>query len=237
MAEEDTGIRIEFVPPGSSAEGHLQAGDIITHVEGHQVANDGTIKVEELRLKFDYLVDRFQLGESLRLTVQRDHKSTEVLIPLKIAPTERMMERIYDRLPSYYIYGGLVFVPMDRGTLETFGGGWAGSAPDEWIYEIMFRPLEDPLPQDRERIVLLRRMDHELNANMAFFRNQLVERVNGRTINNMQDLIEAIAENEGQYHVFEFAYFGIFSAMNREEADRANEEILEEYGISEDRRL
>jgi DNA-directed RNA polymerase subunit F len=72
---------------------------------------------------------------------------------------------------------------------------------------------------------------------MSWSRNLVVDRVNGRSIESLEELIEAIESNSESYHVFNFAYYGKFGVLDRQAAEDANEEILEIYGVPEDRRL
>ena len=88
-----------------------------------------------------------------------------------------------------------------------------------------------------ERIVLVRRLDHAVNADMAWYRNEVVAKVNGKKIGSLQDLIDAFESNHEPFHVMEFKNFGRFGVLDREEADHANQEILEQYGVTKDRRL
>jgi hypothetical protein len=109
--------------------------------------------------------------------------------------------------------------------------------PEHILYELYFRPIEEPLAVRRESVVLLRRLDHAVNGYMSWSRNLVVDRVNGRSIEGLEELIEAIESNSGGHHVFEFAYYGRLGVLNRQAAEDANEEILEIYGVPEDRRL
>src|SRR5207247_9521051 len=94
----------------------------------------------------------------------------------------------YDRRACYYVYAGLVFVPLDREMVKTFGDDWMSNADSELVYELLFRPQEDPAILKKERIVLLRRLDHPVNVNIAFFRNILTDTVNERSNAALQDL-------------------------------------------------
>jgi hypothetical protein len=105
----------------------------------------------------------------------------------------------------------------------------------ELIYELLFRPQGEPEILKQERIVLLRRLDHPVNANISFFKNILVERVNGRSIRSLEELVRAVEENRGTYHVFEFAYFGRVAVLDRAAADKANPQILHDYAVPKDR--
>jgi hypothetical protein len=102
---------------------------------------------------------------------------------------------------------------------------------------LYFRSIEEPLTVRREPVVLLRRLDHAVNGYMSWHRDLVVDRVNGRSIESLEELIEAIESNDGSSHVFEFAYFGRLGVLDRQAAEDANEEILEIYGIPKDRSL
>jgi hypothetical protein len=109
--------------------------------------------------------------------------------------------------------------------------------PRHLIHEAFFRGLEEPERVATESVVLLRRLDHAVNADMAYRRNLVVARVNGRPIERLEDLIEAIETNREPFQVFDFAYYGRFGVLDREQADRAQAEILQRYGVPADRRL
>jgi len=237
MKEGESGVRVDWIAPGGSADGSLRTGDVLLRIGGEPIANDGSVASGDLRLPFGLLVDRHQIGEPLALRILRDGARKDLSIPLKTYPGNVRWSNQYDRRPRYYVYAGLVFVPLDREMVKTFGDDWMSNADSELVYELLFRPQEDPAILKKERIVLLRRLDHPVNVNIAFFRNILVDRVNDRSIESLQDLVRAIEENQGPYHVFEFAYFGRVAVLDRAAADKANAEILRDYAVPKDRNL
>ena len=237
MATDDSGIRVEFIHPRSSAEGHLELGDVILEVEGHDVANDATVAIGDLRLNVGLLFDRLQKGDSAALTVLRQGTRLEVAVPMNGHVPQRELAHVYDELPRYYIYAGLVFVELSREVLKTFGSEWYSKASTRLLYEFLFRQLEDPPEQPGRRVVLLRRMDHAVNADMAWYRNRIVETVNGHPIHDLEELIAQIESADGPHQLFEFDNYGCFGVIDRAEAERANEQILQQYDIPEDRRL
>ncbi len=237
LRDGESGVRVNLVYPGSSASGFLEAGDVLLQVDGKPVADDGSVDDGGLRIPFGMLVDRRQIGEKVTLRILRAGVRSEVVVPLSgYAPVATHRNR-YDRLPRYYIYGGLVFVPLDLETMKTAGADWYAAADRVELYEYALRPLAEPDLLRQERVLLLGRLDHPVNANMAWFENQVVEQVNGRKIGCLEDLVEAIESHRGDYHVFEFADYRRFGVLERAAADRANAEILERYGISKDRNL
>jgi S1-C subfamily serine protease len=237
MLDGETGVVVDMVYPDSSADGSIRAGDVILAVESLSVANDGTVEEGRQRFPFGMLVDRMQIGESVTLRILRQGERLDVSVPVRRYVPARKHGNIYDRLPRYYIHGGLVFVPLDLEMLKTFGENWPTEADKLVLYEFLQRPMDEPELVTKERVVLLRRLDHPVNADMAWYRNQVVERVNGRTIHRLEDLIEAIESHEGEFHLLEFSSFRRFGVLDRRRAEESNAEILERYGVPRDRNL
>ncbi|MDQ7086351.1 MAG: trypsin-like peptidase domain-containing protein [Acidobacteriota bacterium] len=235
MRDDQSGVRIDAVFPGGSADGHLQAGDVLLAVDGHVVANDGSTLIDDFRGRFGVVVDRHQIGEKLQVRLLRQGRVIETAVTMRSLPRLRLLANSYDRRPRYFVYGGLVFMPLDRELLTTYGQDLP--LKTDLLYELYQRPLMEPQLKKREPVVLLRRLNHAVNANMAWHRDQVVQKVNGREIRDLEDLIDAVESNRGRFHVFEFTYHHRFGVLDRRQADAANEEILRLYGIPEDRHL
>ncbi len=237
LGPNDSGVRVESVWPGSSAAGHLQPRDALVAVDGRPIALDGTVSDGDERFPFGLLVDRRQIGQTVNLTVLKNGERLDLPVTLRGFEPAQRHRRAYDRMPRYFVYAGLVFVPLELETLITLGDDWLAHADRALLYEFLLRPLEDPSQLRRERIILLRRLDHAVNANLAWFRNQVVESVNGRRIDSIEDLIEALEGAMGPHQIIEFSTFRRIAVLDRVEAESANPEILERYGVSKDRGL
>jgi len=235
MSDEETGVRVYRVYHGSSADGKLLIGDIILEVEGRPVANDGSVADGQERIPYGMLVDRVFQGDAVDLRVLRDGDRRDVSVPLSMDPFWNSRRSAYDQQPRYYVYGGLVFTVLCRELLKTYGEDWGRNAPRTFLDDYTTRVLREPEARTRERIVLLRRLDDPVNAEMAWFLEQVIERVNGRSIDGLPTLIAAFEENEGDYHVIEYAHAGRFSVLDRRKTDAANAAILERYGVHKDR--
>jgi S1-C subfamily serine protease len=237
MADGETGARVDFVYPGSSADSLVREGDILLAVDGRPVANDESVAEDDRRFPFGLLVDRRQIGESITLRLLRAGERREVTVPLKATRIAASLGNVYDRLPRYFVYAGLVFVPLDREMLKTYGGQWLQTADRPLLYEYLFRPLMEPALFLDERVVLLRRLDHPVNANLSWYRNVAIERINGRRIGRLEDVVDALEKHAGDYHLIELSDFRRIEVLDRKAAERANEEILRRYGVPKDRRL
>jgi hypothetical protein len=205
--------------------------------EGRPIANNGSVLDGTYRIPFGLLVDRRQVGETVTLQVLRGGKRLDVQVPLMTFAPSAFRSNAFDRLPRYYVYGGLVFVALELETMKTFGNEWYARADRALLHEFLFRPLEEPALLAQERVVLLRRLDHPVNAAMAWFRNLAVERVNGKPILKLEDLIAAIESNTDSFHVIEFSNLHRLGVLDRAAADAAQAEILARYGVPKDRRL
>jgi S1-C subfamily serine protease len=235
MADIETGVRITRVMRGSSADGRIQVGDVVLAVNGRPVANDGSVADGKGRIPFGLLIDRMFIGEAASVRVLRDGKRLELAVPLVRQSFGESRRNAYDQTPRYFIYGGLVFVPLCRETLKTYGDDWSRDAPSTLLDEYFNRVLEEPNLQLHERVVLLRRLDDPVNAEMAWYLDQVVERVNGRAVTGLPSLIDAFEQFQGEFQLIEFAHVQRFGVLDREKAEAANERILDRYGIQKDR--
>lgn len=229
MGTDETGVRVDFVHPGSPAAAVLKPGDILMKLDGEPLANDGTFAWGEQRLQLPAIIDRFHIGQSAEALVLRGGERLTVQVPLgrSVYP-----DRPYETLPRYYVYGGLVFVPLDRETVAAVGGN-----DPAILYEYLYRQLEEPGAVRAGRVLLLRRLDHAVNAALPTAGGAIVDTVNGKPVSSLEDLIAAIDGNAGKHHVIEFAHLEDVAVLDREAASAANAAILKEYAVPVDRRL
>jgi hypothetical protein len=237
MRDDESGVRIHRILPQGSSDGRLRVGDVILSIEGRNIGNDGSVADGDGRIPYGLLVDRKQIGETVSIRILRDGARPDLEIPLIGYPAAETQGHIYDRRPRYFVYGGLVFVPLNRETLKTYGGDWRSLADDEMLHEYLVRPLFEPELMLQERVVLLRRLKHPVNADMSWHRNQIVERVNGRAITNLEELVDTLESHEGGYHLIEFSNMRRIGVLDRRGAVEAHDAILERYGIERDRNL
>ena len=115
-------------------------------------------------------------------------------------------------------------------------GRIGGTTPRSLLGEFLIRPFFKPELRLQERVVLLRRLKHPVNADLAWFRDQVVQRVNGREIASLDDLVDTLEHSDGEFQVFEFTSRRV-GVLDRLKVEAANEEILERYGIQQDRNL
>ncbi len=112
----DTGVMLSRIPRESNVHGVLRVRDILLELDGVAIANDGTIQLpgtqDLVRVTFSYLVYRAARGHPLRMTVLREKRRVECVVPANPQPELLLVCKQPLPRPSYLVVGGLVFVPL-----------------------------------------------------------------------------------------------------------------------------
>jgi len=236
MEAGESGILVTRVYYGSPAWGILKNEDVVTSVDGVKIANNGTIPFRsDERLSFSYIVSRFQMGQSIRLGILRDGKAQS--LSLKLQPFDLLVPGPqYDIRPSYYIFGGLVFLPLSANYLSLWKSGGAPSQLED-LYE-------NGMPSaDRKEVVLINEvLPHDVNVGYHNLKQAVVVNVNGKAISELKDVVEALKRPQGGYDVIELDHptgdadnFGNWVVLKAKDAEKANAEILKSFDIAKDR--
>jgi len=115
-----TGVLITRAVHGSSADGVLQEGDVLTAIDGVPVASDGSIPLRAHdRVHFSYLVSRHQVGAPLAVEILRRGEPLRLTVQLRklaaLVPPPQPGLR-----PTYFIFAGLVFLPLTYDYMATW---------------------------------------------------------------------------------------------------------------------
>jgi len=230
------GVAVDRVAPGGTFDGVLRPGDVLLAVAGQAIASDGTIRLGEARVTFEHAIDMLQVGQSARVSVWRDGREQALTASARrVARYDRNRNR-YGVAPDYVVYAGLVFMRLEVELLKTLGRGWPQSVDRDLVWHQLFREAEQPEQADREVIVLTRVMRHAVNSQMALNPPVAVERINGRSIRSLQDVLESFANNRERFHTIELEGDAGVEALDRVKADAAQAEILRQYAILHDHR-
>jgi S1-C subfamily serine protease len=232
-----SGVVVDRVAPDGTADGVLKPGDVLLSVEGRRVADDGTIPVDDARVTFEHAIDMRQVGQPVRFTVWREGREIALEAPARRVARYDRNRNQYGVAPRYVVYAGLVFMRLEVELLKTFGRGWPQTANRDLVWDQLFREAEDPEDADREVIVLTRVLRHAVNSQMSMTVPLGVERINGRPVRSLADVVEAFSSGRDRFHRIEFDGDGGIEALDREKADAAHPEILRQYAIPHDRKL
>jgi S1-C subfamily serine protease len=235
--ESKQGVRVDQVLDIPATQALIKPDDVIMQVGDYPVDEDGTITYDGNTVGVSAAVDLAQSGDIVPLKVWRDGQMIDVKLPVKVYSDDDTQGNQYDVLPHYYIYGGLVFTSLSLDYLKTFGQDWNDSAGKDLIYELVYRHLEDPKQWRPEPVVLASILDHAVNANFATRGQAMIDKINGIRIDKLSDVPKAFAATTGADAIIEFLPDHHFEVIRKDEAEKANPEILDTYRVPAQSRL
>jgi S1-C subfamily serine protease len=231
LKSDQTGVLVSKVIYGSSAWGQVQENDVLLSIDGYPISNDGTLHFRKgERLNFQYPICLHREGDKLALKILRDKK------PMKISPVLKGDARLiplvkYDTDPTYFIFGGLVFMPLTSNYFQT-----TKSPPSEFM-PLYFNGL--PSENQKQIVIISHILSHEINKGYGpKYANLEVKKVNGVPITEMKDLITAFGKPQDGRHVIEIdnpVEVGTKIVLDASTAQQATREILAKNNIPSDR--
>ncbi|TAG28830.1 MAG: serine protease [Verrucomicrobia bacterium] len=242
LPDDGLGARVDFLRVGGPAARVLKADDVLLEAGGIPVGSDGMLLYRGNRVSASLAFQLPQSGETLKVAIWRDRARLELEVMVEAYVGDKLAGRQHDELPRYYIHSGLVFTSLSANYLATVGQPgrdplWGGLA--RLAYELYYREAELPATARPEPVVLAGVLPHPVNADFVVTGQVLVNRINGRRIERLEDVQRAFAEHTGERHLLEFEgpEHGALEALDRAEASRAHADILRTYGIVSDQRL
>jgi S1-C subfamily serine protease len=187
MNYKQSGILINKVYPDSPAEGVIEAGDVLLSIEGEKIENDGTIELRQgERTYFGYLMQKKQINESVNFEMLRKGRirSGKVILTKPVDYERLVQNEQYDKPPTYYIIGGLVFETLTLNYLMEYGSekDWYLNAPKELVN---FYINGEPTEEQREIVVLVKVLADEINVGYHDFVDAVISSVNGVKISRI----------------------------------------------------
>lgn len=237
MDPRDSGMLVSKTVRGSPAENVILPGDILMAVEGHAVADDGTVEFRPReRTSVSYFIQEKQIGDPLSAELWRDGARTNVRVILNrsldsdwLVPLEQ-----YDVQPRYFVYGGLVICPVTVNLLKSWGGEWYNQAPKEWVALLNNNYRID---EKDEIVAVLKVLAARVNQGYQDISTWTIASVNGVRVKNLRHLVELVEKSEPSAFVTFENDRGQVIILDRENVKRAQDEILKTYRIPADRFL
>ncbi|KFK41004.1 hypothetical protein AALP_AA2G073000 [Arabis alpina] len=161
--------------------GYIIPTPVVKHflVDGVSIGNDETVKFRKKeRINYNHLVSMKKPAETTLLKVLREGKQHKFNINIK--PVEPLIPvYLYDKLPSYYILAGFVFVPLTKPYMDC--------AP------ICDCVLENMPKKAGEQIVVISQvLEDDINVGYSSFEDLQVKKVNGVQVENLKHLFQLI---------------------------------------------
>ncbi len=233
----EQGIVIIDTMMHSSVEQILQRDDVLTKIDDYSIDNDGRVEIYGLRMDLSEVVEGKQIGGTARLTFYRGGEKVEATAAVALNRPIFEYSRQYDAPPRYVCFAGLVFVPATRNYLETWGRDWITNMP--FVLRYLFHNSMQ-LNTDRQRkeyVVLSEILPDKLNAYAAGFKSQVVESIDGRAIERLEDIQTAFQQAAAAFLFVKFMGVEQPLVLDVKQAKAGQKAILEKYNVPEDARL
>ncbi len=234
MSEEQTGVLVYRMVPGSASDGILLPGDVITSIDGYSVADDETIEFRENeRTSYSYRAELKQVGQSIPVTIWRDGQSIEKILTFSRPVEDELIvpRQQYDIQPTYYIVGGLVFNPLTLNYLSIWSS-WYENAPKDLVNLYVQQRMDNP---EQEVVILGRVLADDVNRGYHDWNSWVIDFVNGEKINNLKELIQKVENSPADGLIVFSDAAGRKIVIDSKEAREANQDILKRYRVSADR--
>ena len=224
-----SGVVVVQVDHASASDGVLKCRDIITNIDGHAIANNGTVQYGgRHRTRYDVVLGEHFVGDSMKLSILRAGQPHDVTLTLThwrpLVPRSR-----YDHAPRYVVYGGLVFQTLTRDFLTTWDKWW-NKAPKEFLYYYYLGTRSDA----REEVVILTQiLADEINVGYSHLYNEGVASVNGVMPRDLADLAKRLFSATGVVEITTTS--GGVIMLDAGEVAAATTRILERYRVPRDR--
>lgn len=229
IADSQSGILVAKVFPGSAADGKLQPGDVITRIDGFDIADDRSIEFRRhQRTNFKYAIDQYHVGEMVKVHYVRQGKKSTVEI--KAEASERSFNLVraqtFDQSPEYLIYGGVVFVPLNMNLIKRWGRDWQNKAPVEFLNARNLWSSNDK----QELVVALKVLAADVNLGYHDWSNWIIDSINDTPIRNFKQFSQLLNQHRGDYVKFSDDS-GYRMVIDHAEAAASEADILQLYRI------
>ncbi|WMV53357.1 hypothetical protein MTR67_046742 [Solanum verrucosum] len=147
------------------------------------------------------------------------------LLSLKLQPLVPVHQ--FDKLPSYFIFAGLVFIPLTQPFLHEYGEEWYNTSPRR-LCERALREL--PKKPGEQFIILSQVLMDDINAGYERLAELQVKKVNGVEVLNLKHLRQLVEDGNQKNVRFDLDDERVI-VLNYESARIATSRILKRHRI------
>lgn len=213
LTDEQTGVLINRVCANTTADKILKIGDVITHIDGRAIDDDGTsILTAPKTINFLHYIDLHQLKDTVKLDIIRDGQPMK----LDLLLDEKDKADYHDNDPRYFIYGGFVFS--------------ANETPDNCLSREKYAEVKQKNKKDEVSITQV--LNAASNIGFHDLGTMKIEKINGRYFDTFEEFYRLLQQTTGQFIELEDSN-GYEIAIDRQLAMSEQAFILEQYHIQQ----
>jgi S1-C subfamily serine protease len=215
----------------------LKEWDVISKIGDTPVDDQGMIKLgDDLRVRFSYLIQHIATNGAVPLTIVRAGKEMNIHLPVS-ADYPMLVPGLNGTYPSYFIYGPLVFSAATQdflgGLLQTRMGAAIMARFSSSGSPLVTRLADQPaFPGEGLVVIASPFFPHKLDQGYGDPRFQVVKKVNGIPVRNLNHLVEILRDAKDEFIIVECdTRFGETMIFPRAQMLAATDEILTDNGV------
>jgi S1-C subfamily serine protease len=215
----------------------LKEWDVVTKIGDTPVDDQGMIRLgDDLRVRFSYLIQHIATNGVVPLTIVRAGKELEVNLPVS-ADYPMLVPNLNGAYPSYFIYGPLVFSAATQdfvgGLLQTRYGTAVMARFATSGSPLVTRISDQPaFPGEGLVVIASPFFPHKLDEGYGDPRFQVVKKINGIPVKNLNHLVEILRDAKDEFITIECdSRFSETMIFPRALTLAATDEILTDNGV------
>lgn len=221
----DYGVMASHVITAGASSGIIEVGDVLLSIDGHPIFSNGYVELEGEWVNMAEIVERKFKGDSVNLKILRDRKEMSVDISPNTPWPYMMQARRYGVRPRYVLFGGLVFQPLTSDFLKS------RKSKDVNLLYHFSSYFEKELYLERPEIIVISKiLTDPINAYLDKNVNSIVDSINGRKIETLEDISAAFAD-PADYYVIRLLNRGCPIVFESKAVEAARERIMRVYRV------
>lgn len=230
MKNGTKGAFISGVSKGATADSiGVKEGDIVLAINGFAVDSRGDYQDPQFgALSISHIVrGRAYVGDKIEMKVLREGKEVTLNGALlrKQVSDYLVTPYIFDRGPSYIMMGGLLFQELSKPYLQAFGSEQQNSSILR-LSRIADHPEEYEKAGRKKLVFLSAVLPTPSVQGYERLGGQVVDKVNGKAINDLKDLDQAFKEPEDGIQIIELADFPKLLHLDAITVERDNLKLI-----------
>ena len=233
LPDDNRGILVTRLLPGSGASQALKPGDVILSWDGKPIDSQGYYTDEVYgRLLLTHLIcGRRRPGDSVPVAIIRGGATVDVAVTLSAYNDhEALVPRNPEDEPAdYLVEGGLVLRELSLDYLRSFGGKWMVTAHPRLVNLYLTRALTPDTPG--QRIVILSGiLPDPINIGYQGYHDEIVTKVNGQAVRSLDDVF-AVVKRDGGVRRLAFDTTPLDLVLDPAGLSEANHRLAQQYRI------
>ena len=233
LKNEDSGILVTGITPGTSGFGILKKGDVILNINSNNIGDNGLYVSKKYgRLNYHGIINlNHFVGDTIKMHIIREKRKMDISFKLKPFSDDSFLipSISYDKHPGFYIIGGLILQELTMEYLKTWGKEWSKKA-DKRLMFYYDNYKKRPSPDRRRLVILSTVLPATVNTGYHDLRNLILNKVNDIRVKDLAHVKKLIDSSESKYIKMDF--IGSYRVvLDRKKAVESINDIMRKYNI------